>query len=203
MRRATLPVQLVVAGRAAVVVGAAAEAAERVRELCAAGAVARAFCAQPGRALREACHEAGAVLAGRDPVEADLAGAAVVFYVDRDPATAAQLRAWAAKAGALFSASDLPEHCDFLMPAIVRRGDLTIAVGTGGASPALAARLRAALERIFDARAERFVRRLGRLRDEARTLPDAERRARLRSAVEGVEVRGELILPSDSKDDGA
>ncbi len=44
------------------------------------------------------------------------------------------------------NAADDPENCDFILPSVLRRGDLTVAVGTGGASPALSKAIREDLE---------------------------------------------------------
>src|SRR5207247_4547617 len=49
------------------------------------------------------------------------------------------------------NAADDPAHCTFILPALVRRGDLTVAVSTGGTSPALARAMREELERFLTA----------------------------------------------------
>ena len=55
----------------------------------------------------------------------------------------------ARKLGVLCNIVDVPELCDFYYPAVVQRGDLQIAISTGGASPSLAKRLRQQLEKEF------------------------------------------------------
>ena len=58
-----------------------------------------------------------------------------------------RVRQEAQASGVWINVADRPELCDFFVPAVVRRGDLTLAVSTNGASPALARRLRERLER--------------------------------------------------------
>ncbi len=80
--------------------------------------------------------------------------------------------------GVLCNSVDDPEHCDFYCPAIVRRGQLQIAISTGGNSPALAQRLRRELEEQFGKEYEGWVRWLGEARSSlfARTLSPHQRR---------------------------
>jgi precorrin-2 dehydrogenase/sirohydrochlorin ferrochelatase len=66
----------------------------------------------------------------------------------------------------LCNAVDDPENCDFYYPAVVNRGDLQIAISTGGRSPALAQRLRQELEEQFGAEYESWVAELGKAREE-------------------------------------
>jgi precorrin-2 dehydrogenase/sirohydrochlorin ferrochelatase len=70
-----------------------------------------------------------------------------VAGLDRDAATA--LAARAREAGVLVNVEDVPELCDFHVPAIVRRGDLLLTASTGGRVPGLARRLREWLEAQF------------------------------------------------------
>ena len=57
----------------------------------------------------------------------------------------------AQRRGVLCNVVDVPEYCDFYYPAVVRRGDLQIAISTAGRSPSLAQRIRQQLERQFGA----------------------------------------------------
>jgi siroheme synthase-like protein len=73
---------------------------------------------------------------------------------------------------------DVP-NCDFAAPAIVRRGDLVVAVGTGGRAPALASRLRAELDERFGPGWAELVEVVGRVRTATLPhLPDFEDRSR-------------------------
>ena len=92
-----------------------------------------------------------------------------------DRAVAATARAH----GALVNVVDRPAHCDLIMPSVLRRGELQIAVSTGGRSPALAREIRRSLEPLFAAEVADFVERAGRERAGARTTaPTAAARAR-------------------------
>jgi precorrin-2 dehydrogenase/sirohydrochlorin ferrochelatase len=70
----------------------------------------------------------------------------------------------AERRGVLCNVVDVPELCDFFYPAVVRRGDLQIAISTGGQSPSLAQRLRRQLERQFGAGYTEWVAQLGETR---------------------------------------
>jgi precorrin-2 dehydrogenase/sirohydrochlorin ferrochelatase len=61
----------------------------------------------------------------------------------------------------LVNVVDEPEHCDFIQPSLLRRGELQIAVSTGGQSPALAREIRRRLEGLFGPEYAQLVRRVG------------------------------------------
>ncbi len=66
--------------------------------------------------------------------------------------------------GVLCNVVDVPEYCDFFYPAVVRRGDLQIAISTAGQSPSLARKIRQQLERQFGAGYAEWVEQLGETR---------------------------------------
>jgi precorrin-2 dehydrogenase len=70
----------------------------------------------------------------------------------------------AQRRGVLCNVVDVPELCDFFYPAVVRRGDLQIAISTSGQSPSLAQKLRQQLERQFGPGYASWVEQLGETR---------------------------------------
>ena len=93
----------------------------------------------------------------REYHEGDLAGALVAYGSLRDPELVARVRAEAERERVLLSVIDVPEVGTFLSGAVVARGDLQVAIGTGGASPGLCARLRRELEIRLGPEYEPFV----------------------------------------------
>ncbi|NLX17890.1 MAG: bifunctional precorrin-2 dehydrogenase/sirohydrochlorin ferrochelatase [Desulfobulbus sp.] len=79
----------------------------------------------------------------------DLDGALLVFAATNDPHVQQEVCRDARMAGLLINVGDAPEDCDFQVPAVIRRGDLTLSAATNGASPAVAAMVRRRLEREF------------------------------------------------------
>mgnify|MGYP000160958240 CR=1 FL=1 len=69
------------------------------------------------------------------------------------------------RAQILCNIADRPEVCNFILPAIVRRGDLVITISTSGNSPALAKRLRLDLEKQFGDEYADFLRLMGAIRE--------------------------------------
>ena len=92
--------------------------------------------------------EAGIKPLAIDPQES-LPPVRVLFIAGLDRAAATELTTRARAAGILVNAEDIPELCDFHVPAIVRRGDLVLTASTGGQAPGLARRLREWLENQF------------------------------------------------------
>ncbi|MBI4728088.1 MAG: bifunctional precorrin-2 dehydrogenase/sirohydrochlorin ferrochelatase, partial [Acidobacteria bacterium] len=89
------------------------------------------------------------------------------------------VHAEATERGIPVNVADDPRRCTFLAPATVRRGNLVVAVSTGGASPALAARIRERLEGEFGEEYGPVVEMLEGLRGAARLPDDPKERTRL------------------------
>ncbi|NWG46812.1 MAG: siroheme synthase [Alphaproteobacteria bacterium] len=158
-----LPITLDPARLPILLVGTGRETLGRLRLLEAAGVERlRLFSPAPEPELRVA---ASGRLEDGLPGPQDFAGVRVVFIGDLDEATSRRLAAQARAAGALVNREDVPELCDFHVPAVLRRGALSLAISTGGRSPALARRLKGWLdEKLPEAWAER-VERIGAARD--------------------------------------
>lgn len=138
-----LPVFLDVAGRPCLVVGGADVAARRVETLLATGARVVTIAPQFTPAIERLAEAPAPVhLVRREYRAGDLDGMRLVFAATGDETVAARVAADAARAGVWCNLADRPELCSFVMPAILERGPVTVAVGTGGASPALAVVLR-------------------------------------------------------------
>jgi precorrin-2 dehydrogenase/sirohydrochlorin ferrochelatase len=139
MRSFGYPVYLDLADVPVLVVGAGRVAARKVAGLAAAGArvcvVAPAVSAHLDRSLVAELRE-------RPFERADLEGVRLVVTATGSRDVDATVAAAATAAGIWVNAADQPDDCSFILPAIARNGPLTIAVSTGGASPALARRLR-------------------------------------------------------------
>ncbi|MBI4468662.1 MAG: bifunctional precorrin-2 dehydrogenase/sirohydrochlorin ferrochelatase [Acidobacteria bacterium] len=94
----------------------------------------------------------------------------------------------ASRRGVLCNIVDDPNRCDFHFPAIVRRGDLQLAISTGGQSPALAQRLRRELEAQFGPSYEDWISQLGEARRRLMSIPmDPEQRKALLHRLAGPE----------------
>lgn len=113
---------------------------------------------------------------------------AVLAFIDSDDLTFCRDAALAARqAGCLVNVVDKPDFSDFSTPAVIDRGALVAAVGTGGASPMLASVLRGDIEARLPEGAGRVAALLSQMRDEVKdAFPDmAQRRAFLREAITG------------------
>lgn len=161
----TFPIDLKVAGRHVLVVGGGDIACKRAGFLVEAGAVVRVVSLEcvPGLIQMRGVER---VIAAYTPEMIHWAW--LVFACTDDRQVNARIAADARAAGVLCNAADDPDECDFFMPAVLRRGSLVVAIGTGGASPALAACLRDELESQFEADFGILVEELERARNRVR-----------------------------------
>lgn len=96
----------------------------------------------------------------------DVPGNALVIAATDDPQVNARVGVDARRARILANIVDAPAASDFIVSAVVHRGDLLIAISTGGASPGLAARLRHLIEALVPAEYGTVVGVLGATRDQ-------------------------------------
>ena len=167
-------------GRRCLVVGAGAVAEVKIESLLAAGASVRVVAPRATPKVREWAREGRIEWSPREYIPADLGGAFLVIAATGEPSLHDDIYAEAQSRRVLCNAVDEPQRCDFYFPAVVRRGELQIAISTGGLSPALAQRLRIELEQQFGPEWEAWVAQLGRTRDELKSIPmPPEQRKRL------------------------
>lgn len=172
------PVSLEVAGRVAVVIGGEAVRHGKADSLLSAGARVTVIATGPVDALARLVGE-GATVLRREYRPGDLDGAFVCVASSDDPAIRSAIFREAESRGVLANVMDDNPHCHFAAPAVVRRGDLVIAISTGGRSPALARRLREELEERFGPRWEELVDVIGEVRERTMArLPDLAERSR-------------------------
>ncbi len=137
------PVNLVLDGRQCLVVGGGHIALRKVQGLLACGAQVRVVAPHITPDLRTL---AGVTFEERPWRPDDLAGVWLVIAATDDPAVNGAVYDAGQRAGIWVNGADDPAHCSFTLPSVVRRGDLQIAISTGGRSPALATWLRTRLE---------------------------------------------------------
>ena len=144
---ALYPVFLEIAGRPVVVVGGGTVAEGKVKGLLGAGAEVCVVSPALTAGLAEAARAGEISHRHRVYRDGDLSGFALAFIATGDPRINAAVAAEGRRRRVWVNAADDPAHCDFILPSVVRRGALAVAVSTGGASPAVARAVREELER--------------------------------------------------------
>jgi siroheme synthase-like protein len=163
------PVALELSGRRCVVTGGGREAEAKARSLIEADADVVLIAPRVSDGVDELVRRGELTHIPRRYRRGDLAGAFLVIAADSDRAVRADVFAEAEAERVLCNAVDDVEHCHFAVPSIVRRGELLLAVSTGGRAPALAKRVRCRLTEQFGWQWEALVDVLGEVR--AATLP--------------------------------
>ena len=179
------PVMLNMQGKRCLVAGGGAVAERKTAGLLDAAADVRVVGPALSPKLREWA-AAGAIRACERPVEAaDLDEADFVFAATDRPETNRWIAEHARARGIPANVASDGESGDFLTPAVVRRGDLVLAVSATGAGPALSSRIAKELEARYGAEYEGIARLLRTVRGEVKSAVEdaAERRRLLRAAV--------------------
>lgn len=145
------PAFIDLSARRVVIAGGGAAALQKGRLLAAAGAELFVIGKPLEPALTEELAER-AVLIERPAVANDFAAATLAVIAEEDGARAETLAAVAREQGALVNVVDRPDLGDFLTPSIVDRGEVVVAISTGGGAPVLGRRLRAMIETLLPAR---------------------------------------------------
>ena len=181
------PVFADVEGRTCLVVGGGRVAEERAARLAASGARVRLVAPRTTQELARMVAQSE-ITEHRQRVYAasDMDGCHLAIAATDSREVNRGVHADARARGVWCNVADDPGVCDFILPSVVRRGDLTLAVSTGGASPVVAADVRRRLEESFGPEWGTLIEILGDSRDalKRRHPEPAQRSSRVRSVLE-------------------
>jgi precorrin-2 dehydrogenase / sirohydrochlorin ferrochelatase len=179
------PLFLDISGRLCVVVGGGSVAERKVERLLECGARVEVVARTLTAALARLAGEGRIVHHGEDYQAGRIRGAFLVIGATDSGAVNECISCDARALGILVNIVDRPERCDFILPSVVERGDLAIAVSTSGRSPALARKLRMELEARYGSEYAILTGLLGELRRRvvAAGRPAAENREKFDAVV--------------------
>ena len=158
------PVFLNLKGKKAVVIGGGRVAERKILLLVKADAVITVISPQlTGRLLKEKEKKRIRHISRSYKIN-DLKGAFIVIAATDSPEINSRV---AKDAPALVNVVDVPSQCNFIAPSVVKRGPLTIAISTGGISPALSKTIRRELEKLYGPMFSEYLKFVKKLREKA------------------------------------
>ena len=182
------PIFVELSGRRAVVIGAGAVAVRKAQSLLTTGARLVVVGKKISEAMSALCAGDDVELIESRYSKDYLPGAVLVIAATSDTQLNKRIYKDCQQLEILCNVVDQPGLCDFFVPAVVRRGDLQIAVGTNGTCPAYAGHLRKKLEEIFSDEHGRFLDELQAIRrDICEAVPDQGQRKALLGQLAGDE----------------
>jgi precorrin-2 dehydrogenase/sirohydrochlorin ferrochelatase len=170
------PVYLNLKGRRVLLVGAGDIGLQKLGPLLRSHAQVHAVAPQALPAISRLARDGKIKWSKRSYRTGDMSGAALVIAATSDPVLQKKVARDARSQGIWVNVVDVPPLCDFIAPAIVSRGDLQIAVSTGGAAPALAKYLRKKLESAISPEHAQFVAMVKKWRPAILKLPKDKRK---------------------------
>jgi len=162
------PVYLDLWRKRCLVLGGNAAAADKARHLAEAGADVTVLAPDFTEDLIQMGGRREVRLLARSFSEDDLDGVTLVVDASGDDPQGVRVAAAARRRRVLVNVLDRVPLCDFIAPAVVRRGPLQVAVSTAGRSPFMASHVRALLEQVLEAEHGELVEMVGALRDRLR-----------------------------------
>ena len=144
------PVFLNLTGRRCVIIGGGQIATGKISKLLDSGANIIVISPDVTEEIRNLSDNGFTELYLRKYQVGDIDGAFLVIAATNDRVVNQKIFEDAEKSGVLLNAVDDMPHCSFIAPSVVERGSVTVAISTGGASPALARKLRETLENSGD-----------------------------------------------------
>ncbi len=151
------PIYLNMHGRRCLVIGGGGVAERKLAALLEAGATPTVVSPAITDTIARWAKDRAIELIARRYQSSDLAEHEIAFVATDDGEVNAQVFSDGRRLGVWINAADDPAHCDFILPSVLRRGDLTVAVSSGGASPALSRTIREELELYFTEEYELLV----------------------------------------------
>lgn len=164
MRMRYYPICLDIQNRNCLVVGGGSVGTRKVITLLNCGADVTVVSPSASAHLQELANNGSVMIKNRTFRFSDLAGMFLVCSATDNQKLNRQIHAKAEDLGMLCNVADRPEVCNFILPSIVNRGDLIIAISTSGQSPAFAKKLRHDLENIFGNEYAEFLKLMGAVR---------------------------------------
>jgi siroheme synthase-like protein len=160
------PIFLEMKDRRCVVIGGGAVAQRKVEGLVAVGANVTVIALGITDGLKELLKQGAIRHVAREYQAGDRAGYDLFFVATDNSEINAVVFSEARSLRIWVNSADDPDHCDFILPAVIRRGDLTVAVSTGGVSPAATRAIREELDEYFHEAYASFVQIAGQVRKE-------------------------------------
>mgnify|MGYP000008752934 CR=1 FL=1 len=139
---------------------------------------------------REVCEEISGLLSPEcirlgEPEEADMSGAVLVIAATGSRQVNHRAAVYCRENGIPVNVADAPEECSFFFPAVVKKGDISVGINTGGKSPSVSSQVRRDIEKAVPDYYGDIAEQLGRLREyvKSHVEPEYDRRAILKQAA--------------------
>jgi precorrin-2 dehydrogenase/sirohydrochlorin ferrochelatase len=158
------PIYLDVQNRHCLVVGGGSVGARKISTLLDCGASVTVVSPRISAKLNELAKKTTLIIKKRPFQFSDLKDKFLVIGATDNQELNQQIHAEAERLGILCNIADRPEACNFILPSIVKKGDLVIAISTSGSSPAFAKKLRKDFEKQFGNEYAAFLELMGAIR---------------------------------------